>query len=188
MALMAGCSGGTQDATSGNGSSGGQGAADGTVSTTLSPTDDTAVDAAVDPAIAPEALELLCDAAARIRSIDNESDAVTAELSRAAMTGDVAAAAAEFPRVVARLEALLPRIEAAYDDLEAALPDELGQKAAEVRELTVALMAAMSSAESLEVFGDAFTRLGTEAAESAGAAARELDRITTRECDISIAE
>lgn len=154
-------------------------------STLPPPTDDGASDQA--PPV-PDDVELLCDAAARIRTLDDASDAITAELTRAAMTGDADAAAAAFPRVVSGLEELLPRLQEAYDDLEAAAPEALKAKAAEVRDLSVELMATMSSAESFEAFREAFSDVSAEAAESAGAAAIELDELTTRECDVSIAD
>ena len=128
----------------------------------------------------------LCDAAQRIRDLDDESNAVMNDAMRGALT-DPNQAVEGLAEAVGELRPLIPELTKAYDDLRAAAPEAIHDDIGLVRDFTLSLMEQLSELDSVEDLTAFEAELDQNAAMAAGAAALEIDAVTREECGISIA-
>lgn len=152
---------------------------DGTSSTSPSTT------AGADPApAAPD--DPMCQAAQRIRDLDDESNAVMNDAMRGALD-DPSQAVEGLSAAVAELRPLIPELTTAYDDLAAAAPEAIRDDIGLVKDFTLSLMAQLAELDSIEDLTAFEGQLDQNAAMAAGAATLEIDALTKEQCGISIA-
>jgi len=179
LALVAGCSGGDEVTT--RAESADRPGSAGSPSSTDAPS--TTAGGEPDPAAQNSPL---CDAAQRIRNLDDESNAVMNDAMRGALA-DPNQALQGLSDAVAELRPLIPELTAAYDDLAAAAPEAIRDDIGLVKDFTLSLMQQLSELDSVEDLAAFEGQLDPNAAMAAGAAALEIDAVTREECGISIA-
>lgn len=128
----------------------------------------------------------LCDAAQRIRDLDDESNAVMNDAMRGALA-DPNQAVDGLTEAVGELRPLIPELTKAYDDLAAAAPEAIRDDIGLVKSFTLSLMEQLAELDSIEDLTAFEGQLDQNAAMAAGAAALEIDAVTREECGISIA-
>ena len=129
----------------------------------------------------------LCDAAQRIRDLDDRSNAVMNDAMRSELAGDPEQAVDELAAAVAELGPLIPELTSAYDDLSEAAPEAVRDDISLVRDFTLSLMEQLSELDSADDLAGFEQQVDTNAAMAAGAAALEIDAVTQEQCGISIA-
>jgi hypothetical protein len=128
----------------------------------------------------------LCDAAQRIRDLDDRSNTIMGGVM-AEVTQDPAAAVDELSAAIAELQPLIPELTVAYDDLATAAPEAIRDDISLVRDFTLSLMERLTRLDSPEDLAALEQQLDPNTAMAAGAATLEIDAVTSQRCGISIA-
>ena len=128
----------------------------------------------------------LCDAAQRIRDLDDRSSQIMTAATSGAFD-DPEQAVERLRSAVAELQPMIPQLTAAYEDLAGAAPEALRDDIGLLRDFTLSVMEQLSALDSPEDLARLEAQLDPNTAMAASAATLEIDAVTQETCGISIA-